>query len=343
MAHKVKMTREQERMFRANERLTNQQTKVVETPQQEFERIRAEHERDFVDVQVELTDWERQQAPYGVTTRTVSVPRKKYEDEQGISTYKATKVQYDRTLGELWRRPYDQIQYLDSEVLFDQENNLPRAEAPIPPTPANNTLVENAYNVFIDSMGSTSVLSSEGKRKLLLYAASQQIEDRRIILTSLLAWQTMLNRLASLGALDDDYASIPEEKIEQPKLSVREEAEAEWHRLLLFPQWVEQVRRDYGIRLDDRVKRIVCDEFVRMNLSPHVHESYNIIRRALVARQIFPKASNGLPALTVDERMAELTERYDFNDSSQRREWASEMGRLRAALPLPEPPPIEGE
>jgi hypothetical protein len=128
----------------------------------------------------------------------------------------------------------------------------------------------------------------------------------------------------------------PQARREPQELTAREQCEADWLSQLysLFPAWEESLLKDFGIRLNDRQRRMVCDEFTRANLSPLCHESYNEIRRRMVRAKSFPLASNGLDALTVDESMADAAEDFDFSDPRQKREWCLEMGRRRSLLPL---------
>jgi len=161
--------------------------------------------------------------------------------------------------------------------------------------------------------------------------------------TSPLTFATVWARLESLGLVKEGThytgkpQALPETTQEPQILNDREQVEADWLSQLysLFPAWEESLMKEFGVRLNDRYRRMVCDEFTRANLSPLVHESYNEIRRRMVRAHSFPLASNGLPCLTVDESMADLTEQYDLSDPQQKREWCLEMGRRRAVLPLP--------
>jgi len=157
--------------------------------------------------------------------------------------------------------------------------------------------------------------------------------------TSPLSFAVLWNRLSSLGAVQEGVHFIspnPEPRHAPTELTAREQCEAEWQNQLftLFPAWEASLLKDFGIHLNDRQRRMVCDEFTRANLSPLVHESYNEIRRRMVRAKSFPLASNGLDALTVDESMAAAAEDFDFSDPRQKREWCLEMGRRRAVLPL---------
>jgi hypothetical protein len=159
--------------------------------------------------------------------------------------------------------------------------------------------------------------------------------------TSPLSFAVLWNRLSSLGAVQEGVHFIspnpePQRDARPTELTAREQCEADWLSQLysLFPAWEESLLQDFGIRLNDRQRRMVCDEFTRANLSPLVHESYNEIRRRMVRAKSFPLASNGLDALTVDESWAAAAEDFDFSDPRQKREWCLEMGRRRSLLPL---------
>jgi len=158
--------------------------------------------------------------------------------------------------------------------------------------------------------------------------------------TSPLSFAVLWARLESLGLVKEGthYTAVrqPRQEPTPETLTDREQCEADWLSQLysLFPAWEESLLKDFGIRLNDRQRRMVCDEFTRANLSPLCHESYNEIRRRMVRAKSFPLASNGLDALTVDESWAAAAEDFDFSDPRQKREWCLEMGRRRSLLPL---------
>jgi hypothetical protein len=135
--------------------------------------------------------------------------------------------------------------------------------------------------------------------------------------------------------LSEDYAAVdPLPPTPEPAVESRARAEADWDRLVLFGDWLKQLWSDYGVTLSDTQKKLAVDYLVTLNLSPLIHESWNIIRRRMVAAHQFPLAASGYPALTIDERFASMVEDFDLSTPEGRRHYASEMGRLKSVMPL---------
>lgn len=175
---------------------------------------------------------------------------------------------------------------------------------------------------------------------LLSVRTSRTIEgvEYRVKSDDINTWIAADRRLVELSAYSDaERAELLEEdvvsSVEQSADELKAAAEQEWSKFPLWHAWEESLESGFGIKdLTDRIRRIVCDEFTRANLSPYAAESFNEIRRRLVAREIFPARPDGEPALTLDERMAAATENYNLSDPVQKKAWCHEMGRLRALL-----------
>jgi len=307
------------------------------TPQSEFEKARADYDRDYVEVQVALDPMERANAPFGVTHRSESVPRAQWEQQNGIPQIRAAQAAYTKTLSTLWKLPLSELYRHDAETLYDMESGLSLADEPV----QDYKRIDDAFEVWQDGLQSRqAILSHAGLAKLKYYCAKQFEHEPRTVFTNSAAWDTAVNRLRALGALGpDDYAAVDAEVVVEPVLSDKERMGQDWLRHVLFPQWEAQILRDYGIVLSDTQRRLVCDMFMALNLSPLNHESYNEIRRRMVKSGQFPKPTNEIPfALTVDERFADMVEDYDLSSPEGRRAYAQEMGRIRATMPL-----VQGE
>jgi hypothetical protein len=240
-----------------------------------------------------------------------------------------------------WSKPVPELMQMKKyagALLLDVAGSLPLTDKPIDSAKAQST-----YSDFVALMQSKNqVLSLAGQQKLILYMGvnSESVHvsngtEFSVAVDTLTCWVRALDRLLDLGAFGDEYAALEDEPQSEPDQTaddLKAAAEDEWSKFPLWHAWEESLSTGFGIKLTDRIKRIVCDEFVRANLSPYVAESFNEVRRRLVAREIFPARPDGEPALTLDERMSAATENYNFNDPRQKAAWAHEMGRLKAIL-----------
>ena len=248
-------------------------------------------------------------------------------------------------LSKMWSKPLDEILKMKSyamPLLLDVDANFPLK----PADQIDYSKVESTVTDFLDVMqAKNQVLSQVGKNRLIAFVGIQS-EGSHVIagvsynvdVTDINTWIRALNRLVDFGAFGDEYAALPEAETQAAPVEessaddLKAAAEEEWSKFPLWHAWEKSLESGFGIKLTDRIRRIFCDEFVRANLSPYAAESFNEIRRRLVAREIFPTRPDGEPALTLDERMAAATENYNFQDPAQKRAWAHEMGRLKAIL-----------
>jgi hypothetical protein len=242
---------------------------------------------------------------------------------------------------EQWSRPIETLKATRGLLLPDVAANLPITDRAM-----DTAKIQTAYEDLLSVMQTRGqVLSASGKQRFLLYVSVQagatQVTDGkeyRLAADDINCLIACLNRMIDLGAFEsDEYAALLEddsqpEPIEQSADDLRELAEEEWSRFPLWHSWEQSLESGFGIKLTDSYRRIVCGEFERANLSPYAAESYNEICRRLVARERFPTRPSGEPALTVDERMAALTENYDLRNPVQKRAWCHEIGRLRSVL-----------
>lgn len=244
-----------------------------------------------------------------------------------------------KVIAQQWSKPVDVLQRTAGMLLPDVATELPMTDKPIGD-------VEKTFNDFLDLARSRNIVfSADGQNRLILYTACASRGNHVIdgvsyhpALDKLDCWIAADRRLVELSAYSDaERAELLEEdvvsSVEQSADELKAAAEQEWSKFPLWHAWEESLESGFGIKdLTDRIRRIVCDEFVRANLSPYVAESFNEIRRRLVAREIFPARPDGEPALTLDERMAAATENYDLSNPVQKKAWCHEMGRLRALL-----------
>lgn len=256
---------------------------------------------------------------------------------------------YIKTLRAQWRKPLATIMHdktYSMGLFLDPLADLPMTSNP---TESDFSKAEQIITQDLDDVLESRgvVLSNQGKLRTLCYGGLQS--DAVTVTNGILYrgavgtlqyWIACVNRLAELDIYDEsEYAALPEaerqtEPVEESASAddLKAVAEEEWSKFPLWHAWEDSLLAGFGIKLNDRVRRIVCDEFVRANLSPYVAESFNEIRRRLVAREIFPTRPNGEPALTLDERMAAATENYDLSNPVQKKAWCHEIGRLKAIL-----------
>jgi hypothetical protein len=248
-------------------------------------------------------------------------------------------------LATMWSKPLAEILKMKSyamPLLLDVDAGLPLK----PADKIDYSKVESTVNDFLSLMqAKNQALSTTGQNRLVTYV-SVQTEGSHVIagvsydvdVTDINTWIRALNRLVDFGAFGDEYAALLEdapqsEPVEESSAAdLKTAAEEEWSQFPLFHAWEQSLESGFGIKLNDSYRRIVCDEFVRANLSPYAADSYNKIRQILVARERFPARPDGEPALTLDERMALATENYILSDPIQKKAWCHEMGRLRAIL-----------
>jgi len=242
---------------------------------------------------------------------------------------------------EQWSRPIETLKATRGLLLPDVAANLPVTDRAM-----DTAKIQTAYEDLLAVMQTRGqVLSASGKQRFLLYVSVQagatQVKggkEYRLAADDINCLIACLNRMIDLGAFEsDEYAALLEddsqsEPVEQSADELRAAAEEEWSKFPLWHSWEQSLESGFGIKLTDSYRRIVCGEFERANLSPYAAESYNEIRRRLVARERFPTRPSGEPALTVDERMAALTENYDLRNPVQKRAWCHEIGRLRSVL-----------
>jgi hypothetical protein len=244
-----------------------------------------------------------------------------------------------KIMSQQWSRSVANLQETSGTSLPDVAVELPMTDKPVGD-------VQKAFNDFLDLARSRNIVfSRDGQNRLILYMGTMSRTSRtiegveyRVKSDDINTWIAADRRLVELSAYSDaERAELLEEdvvsSVEQSADELKAAAEQEWSKFPLWHAWEESLESGFGIKdLTDRIRRIVCDEFVRANLSPYVAESFNEIRRRLVAREIFPARPDGEPALTLDERMAAATENYDLSNPVQKKAWCHEMGRLRALL-----------
>lgn len=205
--------------------------------------------------------------------------------------------------------------------------------------------VQKTLDNLVDLQKSRCVVySRDGLNRLISYtgcaARCSQVIDGvsyHPALDTLDCWLAADRRLVELGAYGENERAellVDEQpqRVEQSAEDLKAAAEQEWSKFPLWHAWEKSLESGFGIKLTDSYRRIVCGEFERANLSPYAADSYNEIRRRLVARERFPTRPDGEPALTLDERMALAVDNYNFNDPRQKAAYCHEMGRLRAIL-----------
>jgi hypothetical protein len=240
-----------------------------------------------------------------------------------------------------WNRPSDDLVRNVGTLTpdFGAAELLPLTDQPI----GDITKTFADFKDLIQSRG--IALTRSGINRLVTYMnlASRSVivkngVEHRVACDQLQAWVLADRRLCDLS---DTYATeeraelIPEEASAPAQTSaddLRAAAEEKWSRFPLWHAWEQSLSDGFNVKLSDNDRRRVCDMFVSANLSPYAAESYNTVRQMLVARERFPLRPNGEPALTVDERMAQLTENYNLSNPAERRAWCHEIGRLKAIL-----------
>lgn len=244
-------------------------------------------------------------------------------------------------MSQQWNRPVDELIRTVGTLLPDigAAELLPLTDQPVGD-------VSQTYADFRDLLKSRSIaLSREGFNRLVTYmnvaSRTSQIKDGQelhVAADTIDAWILADRRLCELSETyaNQERAELLEESKPEPVNEtaddLRAAAEQEWSKFPLWHAWEESLLAGFGVRLQDSDRRRVCEEFVRANLSPYAADSYDTVRQMLVARERFPLRQNGEPALTVDERMAQLTENYNLSNPAERRAWCHEIGRLRAIL-----------
>jgi len=315
-------------MARMLERKSTPQPKVLsqaEINRRDFDEIKRQHESEFIDERVPLTEYERSlpTTPFGMTHKTVSVRRS--EVEKRDAPIKALVAQQNTLLQES-RRVHAQALLNLSDDPWLASHCAAATRVPTAP------LVAAAFGEWRDDFhinGFTEVTDAG-------IALLAQVSERNVRIDWTLAetFRMVWELLDTLGLVQNGIHYKAKEQEAEPEAAVMvrpevpeapatreacEQAYAE-QALPLFQQWRTSLLENWSLVLTKEMENAAIEYLRRNNLSPLVPANYDKARVSLVVRGIIPRMDNGGLRLLRDEELCMALEKVDLS-STEGRQW----------------------
>jgi hypothetical protein len=295
----------------------NKSTKVVKSEAQlrneEFLAIKAEHEKEFITVEVPNSDYEK--AISGQATKLVEMSRDSYEKRYGISDLRKTWNQSIADIQVQANLPLERLKMVDSAARWL------RLATPIEMTEENAAKAMQNAAAFLDSKG----LQGEDRDKVLLFTAYCCDSDSTIDILNPEIWSIAYQRLQQLGVLSVSEQPTPEAQdleapTSEPSLTeFRDAAEERWYSLWedTWNSWCDSMAQTWGFYPNEAQAHKAID--LLMKLESYGDDKFNEARRRLTKSGVF---KSGM--LTEDELLAER-----FETGMSQAEFARERNRIK--------------
>ena len=290
--------------------------------QAEFDAIKAQHDAEFINVEVESTPYEFAQT--GQATKQIEVPRKPYEDKTGITGLRqiwAKEPAEIQTLAGDFTNPVNKARMIDPSVRF------PTTSTPIELTDEDATKIVEKAQAFLSSKH----LSEADRNRVALFASVHVESNSLINAADPALFQIAYDRLVELGCITaqaQTTTSEPEPSADQ----LATEADSNYRdvALPLLSSWRSSLHANWGIELNDRLRDIAVDIMERHNLNPTLYESYDFVRIQMANRKLIrtDKTADGRP-LTRSEFVADAIDRNNIDLSRpENKRWFMEQQDL---------------
>jgi len=288
--------------------------------QEEFDQIRAEHERDYIDVEVPNSEYDA--AIDGRATKMISVPRKQYEDKMGITGVRQVWSQSAETLVamEADKNPLTRIKMID-----------PGARLPLTPDGKPLEMNEETFTKVTEqahAFARSHNLTNQEFAKVVLFVGVHHDGDSRTDVLNPEIWGITLGRLTSLGCIrsQSQPQETPLEALEPPADILREQAETDYLEKSAGPLWsafLDYLARTFNFYPSEKQSRWMIDFVVDHGLQCLDPESWQTARRAAVRSQVLPDT-----CLDADDRLCIDLERIDTSTPQGRAEFARRKAKL---------------
>jgi hypothetical protein len=232
-------------MYRAQEA----KTKVVKTESQknqdEFSRIKREHDAEFIQVRRPATEYE--QAINGLDSVVEEIPRVAFEQKMGIP---ATKAIWQKPISEIYKMP-------QTPLMIDMMSALPH-------TADGTSLTEDESAQAARQAGNTvcEQLDSESRDKVAAYVIVHFQADPRVDIRSVATWQRAVQRLQELGCLGQTQERTQPPTAEPSADSLKTAAEDDWYYNRLNPLWdafLDHLAQKFNFYPNENQKRAFLD------------------------------------------------------------------------------------
>lgn len=283
----------------------NKPTRVVKTEaqrrQEEFDQIRKEDERDFVQVEVPLTPYEQAIAGPVQTTKIVSVPRAEFEKTHGIQGLRKAWSRDSETIQTMAGKPMERVKMIDDGVRW------PLSSTPPEMTDENVAKFTNQAKAFLDSKN----LSPEDFNRIVLFVGIQADSNSLIDVLNPEIWSIAYQRLQQLGCLTSEptRTEVPiQPQVEQSDTlsadEFRTDAEARWYSIWedSWNQWLDSMAQAWSFYPNRAQAHAAIDLLIK--LESYGNDMFNECRRRLTASGVFKPGM-----LTDDELLAEKFEK----------------------------------
>jgi hypothetical protein len=256
--------------------------RVVKTEQQlrqeEFDRIKAEHDNQFVTVEVESTPYERSIS--GQATKQIEVNRADYEKRTGITDLRNQWSKEPAEIQALAANPVGRVKFIDSMAKF------PISSTPVELTDEDATEIVRKAKAFLDSKN----LSESDRNRVVLFASIHVESNSLINSADPSIWQVAYDRLATLGCIAASaQAQAPTQPVEQSADELLTQANAGWFSMFgeVFSQWVASLGQAPWNFVPDRDQKFAALKYLEAtNMGdPQV---WNNCRVAMSDAGIFP-------------------------------------------------------
>lgn len=282
------------------------------TPQEEWDKIKAEHEAEFITLEVATTPYEK--SITGKDTKTIEVDRKSYESKMGITE-----------LRKIWSSSVAEVQKMVEDTdplvrvkMIDPLVNFPKTidGKSVPMTDENVQRAMEQGQAFLDSKN----LSEEDKGRLALFVGIASDSNSLIDITNPEIWQIAYDRLQSLEVIKQT-TQTPQRVPDQSADELKEVAERDYLENQAGPLWsslMDYFAQSFQFHPNDLQKKALIDYVVDHGLSVLSHESWNVARRTLCKSGVIPDHCR-----TSDELLAEK-----FEKGMSREDYIREYNRI---------------
>jgi hypothetical protein len=285
--------------------------------QEEFDRIKREHERDFIDVERPASEYE--QAVSGVNTVVVSMPRTEYEKRMGITEIRKIYSQSSVAIQEMAINPLQRVKMVDPTCRW------PKASNSVAMSDENTAEFIQQAKTFLDSKN----ITGDDRDRIILFVGFNIDSNSFINALDPGIWQIGYDRLRELGCLNGVAEPTPAPtQVEQTIAELKETAENDWFNNQVGPLWgsfKDYLAHNFSFYPNEKQQRAFLDFIVSHGLQVLDPESFNIARRSLCKSGVIPAH-----CLLADEILADRVEKGEFrlDTESGRRAFQIEKNRL---------------
>jgi len=288
---------------------------VKETPAQEFDRIKREHDDQFVTIEVPTSAYEKSIS--GRATKQIEVSRADYENRMGIAG-----------LRKIWACSPDKLQSMAENPrmrldMVDSCARWPLTSTPFEMTEESAEKISQQAKDFFDSTD----LADDNRNRVVLFVGLNSDADSRIDVTNPEIWQVAHDRLQFLGAMKPEAESQPTQptQVEQTIAELnadefRTEAEQRWFAIWedTWNSWLDSMAQTWGFYPSKTQSRAAID--LLLKLESYGDGRFDECRRRLTMSGVFKPGM-----LTALEQLESRVDAGEFGDLS------TQMGKQRYA------------